>query len=601
MINLKASNNLALGDCLGGYKSLQNFQAWRPAILTDQIRCLFIDSFRLPGGYDATKAEFTITKSGDDFTLTISYPTESGGWTDLNDIEFTLELNDVYQSTYDLGDIRIRRVLTGSNGTMTGRVGIPFNSPLGGDDLDISAGSVTRYGCIFLELEDATYIDEITAYGVIGGAVDTAACQIDLMAAAINTQRIASATTAPSGLTWTNTESIGTTVAAGTYALWFKTISSGAVGECAYVIKFDQGSGGEQEELVVIGKHRRYDATLDPYVVYGAYDGSIIEGAEIDSFASLPGTVALAAPPSGTRDYLLRVVARNKYGVESQNQLLRFPVSVDSGGADLTVPQTPSGVSLTFTSGGHAHLEFVYAFDTLNPVVYAQIEIGTETDLGFQIGGFSTYNARTFDPVLWGTSVTARVRFVDSKGKISDWATVTETALFSPASSPLEGAGRVGGHAQDICLPEYYGGYYDGDAALITEPGRVSFYYDGTLEFYAEWNNDNELIFYMGDYSLVNEDISGAQTDIIEDAGSGIVYISDGTTRRVKIDTVNKEFCATTFAQEITQCRREDAMSTVSSIIYMQAYPVTINNQQAPEPWMAFDGENVYLTTIEQS
>lgn len=604
MITLRASNNLALADCLGGYVSQQDFPCWRVVTDVDQIRCLFIDHFRLPGGYDATKAEFTITKDGDDFTLAIAYPTAAGSWTDLAAIEFTLALNKTYQSAYELGDIRIRRVLTGAtDGYMSGRVSIPYNTPLGGADADISGGTITRYGCLFVEFEDETYIETITAYGIVDGSPDNAACQIGVgSVSGPFVASIADVSVEPAIFgSWGNDISVASSVNAGFVALWYKTVSTAAVGETTFVIEIDQAAGGASEKIAIIGRNRRYDATLDPYVVYGAYDGSIIEGTEIETFAAIPGTVALELPPSGTRSYLLRVVARNKYGVESQNQLLGTPVKVNAVGAEVTVPQTPSGVALTFLRGGHAKLTFTYAFDTATPVVYAQVEIGTETSLGFQLNGFATYLARTITPVLWGESVPARVCFINSKGQISAWVTVTADAVFDPASLPSEGVGRVGGMAGDVCQGAYFGAYYSGDAALMTEPGLVSFYYAGVLEFYAEWNEESELVLYLGGWRRKNESVSGAQTDLLEDAGAGIVYISDGTTRRIKLDTTFKTFSAVSFKQPITLCRREAAAVTVDSVRYLQAYPATADAQQAPEPWVAFDGDAVLMCKFKQT
>jgi hypothetical protein len=599
MIRIKATNNLTLADSLGGYMSLQDFPVWQPVVDFDTMRCLFIDSFRLPGGIDATRAEFTITKSGSDFTLSISYPA-TAGWVDLADIEFTLAVGETYQSTYELGDICIRRILTGLDGTMTGRITVPYNTPLGGDPVD-AGDTVTRYGCIFFVLEDATYIKDVTSYGIVEGVATDAACQIDLMADGLNTQTIASTTTAPTGLTWTNTETIDAEVPAGNYVLWYKTISSGAVGEITYVIEIDQDTGGNQETLSVVGKHRRYDNTLEPYVVYGAYDGSTIEGTLINEFSEFPADIILELPVSGTRDYLLRVVEQSKYGIESQNVLLDQAVSVTDAGVDATVPQTPSGLELTFLGIGYPNLAFNYIFDTKEQVISAQVEIDGVVVKAIPVTGFATYNYRYTDLSLWGESVTARVRFLDRYGRQGEWATVTETCSIAPASMPLRTLGGSGGLAATSLPPTpFFSSHYDGDAALISEPGRVSFYYNGALEFYAQWNTSSELILYFNGWKRVNGAVSGAQTSVLADAGGGIVYISDGTNRRVKLDTTAKTFEANHFSSFLPLCRREDAAVTVSGVTYFMAYPTTINAQYAPQPWIAFDSNYVYLPKYEQ-
>ncbi len=600
MINIKATNNLSLADCLGGYKSLQDFPTWRFYVYEDNVRCLFIDSIRLSGGVDLLRSEFTITKSGDNFALSISYPTSSG-WTTLSDIEFTLSVGGTYQSTDDLANIRIRRLLTGQNGTMSGRILTQYNSPLGGQDSDIADGVLTRYGCLYLELEDETYIDTITSYGMNNGVLDNSMCQVELKTASLNAERIADNETPPTTPSWSNSVSVAASLLAGSYPLWFKIVCPADLGEMEFNIVIDQGSGGNNEVIAISGRCRRFDETLEQYVLYGAYDGSVVDGVEIGSFDTFPAQISLPLPGSGERDYLLRVVKRNKYGIESQNVLLEHAVTVDSNGDDQTIPQTPSNLVLEFIGAGYAQLTYDYVFDTKAPVVYAQIEIGTETTLTQTINSFGTYTFRTVEPVIWGSTIAYKVRFLDNRGNIGDWAQSSVIASFNPLSAPLSADTLVAGLGGLKNYQEYYGGYYDGLAALITEPGRVSFYYDGVLEFYATWNTSNILVLYLGEWRRKNESVSGAQTDVIEDAGSGIVYISDGTTRRIKLDVNNKTFGAVAFKQSILQCRLEDAISNSGSIKYMQAFPTTVNAQQAPEPWIAFEGDAVWMCKYKQT
>jgi hypothetical protein len=591
MINIKASNNLTLADCLGGYISQQDFPIWQPIVTQDGIRCLYIDSFRIPGGLDAAKSEFTITKTGDDFALSITYPIVDG-WTTLSH-SFTLAVDETFQSTYELGNIKIRRVLTGQDGVMVGRIGIPYNTPLGGDNVD-AADTLTRYGCMFLVVEDDTYIEEIISYGIIDGVDTDAACQIVLFNPTIQVEAIATNLIEPPVPYWLNTLPVGFTVPAGTYPLWFKTVSSGAIGEVTFVIEIDQAVGGALEKIAILGKHRRYDETMDAFTLYGAYNGDLIDGSLIDTFSDFPALVMLELPGAGNRNYLLRVTSKNKYGIESQNVLLEHAVSISSTGADVTVPQTPTNVALTFVGNGYGMLEFDYVQDTKSKVIYAQVEIGTETTLGIPISGFGTYSVRGYIPILWGEEITAKVRFVDNLGRLGEWETDIETAIFTPATMPLKAIAKPGGIYSTPGNHSLYRSDRSALAELVTEPSRVSFYYDGALEFYIQPDENSILTLYLGAYTLVEDAVSGAQVDVIED-DSGVVYVSDGATRRIAIDTDAKTITAVKFLTLSLVAHRQEPIITISGIVCFQAFPTTMNGMNSPETWMAMAGEIVYL------
>lgn len=595
MLRLFSSNNISAGDALGGFISRQAFPTFVPQILQDQCHCLAVEDIQVAAGAEVDKAEVTIVKTGDDFQFTLSTPTLAGGWIDTDIGTYTVTVGSTKTIEKDLFYLKLRRIRTGSDGTIIARLCPVHNNPLGGTDCDVADVTNTRYCCMFAHLDTDTYIEQVYSYSIIEGVQVAAGCQFEILAATNETQRIADYETAPTGITWGNSTTLSSLIPAGNYPIWVKTVSSGAVGIVTNVIVIDQGAGGDQNVLAVAARHRRYDEGIDAYRIYGDYAGATVYGTLIDSAASLPATVALAPPPSGTRDYKLRVVAVNKYGIESQNVALNHNVTIDDQGDDQTTPQTPSSVSVTFVEAGYAKLNFTYAAEIADPVIYAVCTLNGE-DLTLEINGFNAYSVRTAEPCTWGATVSGTVYFIDSRGRTSATASASATCAFDYDDRPREVAGRVGGFAVSQCYPREYFELIDGLAACITELGGMTFYYDDVKQF-ETIVIDGTMYLDLTGWTVQNEVVSGAQVSSFEDAGAGVVYFAQGGTRRLKIDTVNKTFGANTFAQPITACRRVDNDVTVNTVTYYQAFPTF---ESGPEPWLAINGDTVYTCDIYQ-
>ena len=595
MIRLLSSNNVAAGDALGGFVSRQVFPTFVPIIMLDQCHCLTVEDIQLALGSEGDKGEFTIVKSGDTFTATTSVPT-STGWVTGTPVVSTITVGETVVIQSDFTYTRYKRIRTGTDGTISGRFTVVHNNPLGGTDCDVADVTNTRYGCMFLSVDSDTYIETINSIALDAeGNLIAGGCEFDLLAATNETQRIADATTAPTGLSFASTQTISGNLTAGNYPLWFKTISSGAAGIVSNIITITQSSGGDQETINIVGRHRRYDDTIAKYRLYGDYAGDTVYGTLLGTATTLPATIALSVPPSGTRDYKLRVVEVNKYGIESQNVALNHNLSIDSAGADQTAPQTPSGVALTFLQAGYASLSFTYSAQIGSPVIFAICEIDGVA-YSKEIKGFGTYSVYATTPSDWGDSITGTVYFLDNRGRVSATASTSATCTFTYGDRPREISGVVGGYSTSQCYPKEYFELSDGLVSIITEPGGVTCYYDDVKQF-ETIVVDGTMYLDLTGWTIQNEVVSGAQATSIEDAGTGVFYIAQGGTRRLKVDTVNKTFGANQFAQPIPACRRSDNDVTISGITYYQAFP---DFESGPEPWLAVEGNKIYLAEIYQ-
>jgi hypothetical protein len=197
---------------------------------------------------------------------------------------------------------------------------------------------------------------------------------------------------------------------------------------------------------------------------------------------------------------------------------------------------------------------------------------------------------------LWGTDITGTVYFIDSRGRISETATDTQTCLFDYGDRPREAGGLVGGFAFSRCYPTNYYELINGDAAIITEPGGMTCYYNDQKQFGTIVVDDVMYLDLTG-WTIQNEAVSGAQATTIGDAGGGVFYLATGGTRRVKVDTINMTFGANEFSQLIPACRRDDNNVTIDGITYFQAFPTF---ESGPEPWLAIEGNKVYTALIYQ-
>lgn len=108
------------------------------------------------------------------------------------------------------------------------------------------------------------------------------------------------------------------------------------------------------------GKYRVEGAALQYELYVGQDANPDFAAAPAAVSATLPFDYALAAPPSGTREYRLVCRVRNVYGLLSQNVYIRNIILSNTGAQEASDPSGPEGVALTETNELYLIVQAVY-------------------------------------------------------------------------------------------------------------------------------------------------------------------------------------------------------------------------------------------------
>lgn len=316
------------------------------------------------------------------------------------------------------------------------------------------------------------------------------------------------------------------------------------------------------------GLYRIADATVARDLLYVGQDARPdFSASEFANSTARPWSTALAAPPSGTREYQLTVVERNDYNLDGLNRKThRF--LIDSGGNDVTPELVdPEDISLTNITGGEVDVQATYQpradadpadtwllYVTTNGV---DPNPGSDTPTEVAITAASSYGLtparkllHTLGPNDYGTDLRVLVR-VQRSGDSEESGNTAISQITVATQNPVRVNWTVAmlGQANALApgLPfdvtETIDATYSVKIRLL--PGESQLWWGSVLVWRALWPGK---IFMADDWTLENVTISGAGVaTAIEAVSATEGYICVNSIRRVKIDVAGKKIQAAQF------------------------------------------------------
>lgn len=567
------SSSVENNDCLGGHLSDMRFQDLRPVVHSDTIQCLTIDSV-----YLAERVRVQITKAGNYFEFVLTAYNAATGWVSVTVSTQEIAVGETYTWDFDAlykgGYVTVTRTVEGSDGTYTAYMARNSEPPYMRPDLPVT-NTDPYYVCLYLVVPEEQYLYSLD------GPYHYAP---SLAASSRYVTPIADHWTEPGGASWTYTTAIDGTVAVGTYPVWVKLTEANSLLICFSATPTD---------YVEFKFHQRtYDTTLKKYRVYGAYDGSVTGGALLGEGNTLPVSVTLTPPGSGTREYRLRLVEQTPYGYESPNQLLDQRIVINATGTDVTAPPAPDSVVVEAGMG-----KVAYVTATITQPVYGSNIIaliftidGTDTEVLVD-AGLDEYTV-TSDEIDWGDTVSASVVCIDSDLRTSAATTASAAIYFQQEPSPEYLFALHGYYNGTFCRNTQMVGSSDGSVAIFGNFAGTTIYYGNTLIATIT----DAFVFEAG-WTIKNDTVSGASVKMVEDAGSNIFYLGDGVNRRVKFDVANKVLTIPAIAQPIAlDCPVCQAVYQHGVYTRFQAFYAGLGRT-----WLMFDTTKQYMMEIEES
>lgn len=397
-------------------------------------------------------------------------------------------------------------------------------------------------------------------------------------------QSVANDTTAPSGITWSTGISaadglqLASLAAGAEQGLWLhREIPALAAGsaslENAIVVAWTV-DGTDSYEQNYQGYYRMAEDHLENYEVYIGEDADPDLSASPDVTAgSLPFPVSITPPASGTTQFRITVLQRNKYGLAYMDPWW-FAFDIDAAGDDVTPAiSAPEDVILTNIAGGEVDVAATYSEDRdADPAtrfaIYARTD-GTDPDPATDTPTYVAMRpnyigagrrlAYTLGPYDYGTDLRVLVRANrSSDGEESTNTTATTTTVdTAPPSIPrrIESfLGTQNGFARGVYNETDY--YFDAPNMIWMEstPGVVAFWAGSVLVWrciYDSMDAANSRIWVPNTWALKNTAISGAGTsDVIETAawnGTKTLYCNVDSVRRMRIDVTGLALEATSW------------------------------------------------------
>lgn len=389
-------------------------------------------------------------------------------------------------------------------------------------------------------------------------------------------QTIADNETAPTGVTWgiPHTAATGLSIAdipSGTnYGLWIhREIPAGATGTYKQENGITVTHDGGNHTLKFYGLYRVAQASLISFDTYQGIDAFPVFSTPEASNTTLPYTLALSAPVSGTRTHRLCTRYTDAYGVTQYNV---FPtdITVDSTGAQVgDEVSAPYDITLENASSGYARLKAKYATgidptdaDTFRYYITTNgtnpTTGGTPIDATMAIGqGLSS--ARILNTLIgpygYGTDLRVLVtayRTSDTEQSINTTPATLTINTVEPGAPALLSAGYAGaysgGHGWGIEEKTTYFNSPTNTVFLRCSAGMTEFWSGSNLIFRGIYGGDGFFVTYIpSDFTLINATVSGAgSASAFEVVSANEIYLCVNSTRRVKFDLTAMEITMAT-------------------------------------------------------
>ena len=388
-------------------------------------------------------------------------------------------------------------------------------------------------------------------------------------------QTIASANTAPSGITWDTgiTSATGLTIATlaptANAGLWFNLdIPAVATGYYAHLLplQFEFTVGGATYYNTMRLLYHVTKSSENRYELFAGVDADpTLTGSAATTSATLPFTYALSAPPSGIREHRITVRKRNQYGLSSLNTLYHSTF-VNSAGANVgTGLSSPENIALTNIGNGELRITAAYPYTSDSSpadkwILYATDD-GTDPLLGssFEIANMAepdsltgrSYLSYDLDGLEWNQTIKIVLRaFRDSDNAESGNTAIITTVVDSgaPAHRVVDSSGGTVYATSQSDFTSTTTHSASPAVTSVSSVGETLFKIVSTYVFRALSKDSSNLRAYVNNaLSFVNATISGAGSGNVEVVDANTVYLCVGGTRRAKIDLAALTISADTF------------------------------------------------------
>lgn len=542
--------------CLGGFRSSQDVERAVFAVTHETMQALRIE--RVYGG--TTGRAVIAAVDADTVRYLAPGDTDYGA-----DVALTAGTAAVLVGDTATEQVRVIRVGTGD---LTRRMvfdvlpvynGIPAMGDVA--NAERVAGSI-RYRAVFLR--GMASCTSVTAWTAAGEGLALAS---ETPGADGSIQTIANDTTEPTGRSWNTGNTLGTGLSIGTLAagstigLWIRrTVSPGATATAkqAATIYVSWTAGGVTYTETLAGLYRIADDSLALYEAYLGIDAEPdLTGAATATGASLPLSVAVTPPPSGTRTYHCVLRRRNKYGVISQNVYSRL-VRINSAGAQVALdPTAPSSTTVVDAGGGYVTVRAIYAagqdsspadtWQVYETSTGADPVPGVDTPTEYAMGTASPYSGgieldQDIGPYPVGADVRVIVRTKrasDSLVSTNTTATTVTVASDVPAvgvhrSATYTGRARILQAVPTVSESDTYSVPYSVVGAAT--PGITTLYVGATLLFKVRYDSSGASTngFWVP-LGYKQEQISGAASaNPVEAVSATEIYLTVAGIRRMK-------------------------------------------------------------------
>lgn len=364
-------------------------------------------------------------------------------------------------------------------------------------------------------------------------------------------QTIADHSTAPSGASWSFSESVGTLAAGEERAVWVhRHLPAGAT------VNLEQASGiysawtysAVAYEQTIYGYFRIGNTALEKYELHIGDGTQPTFASPTTTSATLPFTSALAA--DSTYYYATRY--RNIYDLESFNVLTERR-DIDAGGVDVTnVLTDPSDITMTSQPGGEMDITLTYRGSTDATMadtwrLYITTDgttpstSGTPEDTAMFAGGFGLNDITqtiTLGPYDYGTVVKVIARVYSTTILDESNSTTVSTATVTtqePVQAHWLGV-TTGGYRGHAHSPYEKTTYYNSPTNTVGIKIRngETILFGSTEAFRGVLGNGHEFRTTLDFYNV--EHTASGSASPIEVIDSNTIYINVSGIRRAKID-----------------------------------------------------------------
>lgn len=577
-------------DCLGGLISADRFRAYSAHIISDEIGAIEIRHIghnKVDGvDYPAfryrdvsivsdTEDEYYIVCGGETGTSkTIAIGQEAVVSSEMPDGSYVWAL--------------IRRVSTGTLGTLAYRRTINFNGLIGMEDCDYGDDR-KQYRCCFLYAAENL---EITRIDVSSGL--TYYFEGDSFLSTTSTDGY---TIPDVGYTFIGSGDVSHELTAeSSYSLWL-CLEPENKGMQYAAVRITYEIDGETYTQLHEAVRRIPDESIAGYALFISDDSETVGGSEVELSTSLPFSYEFDPPESGTEEIRARVVRRNKYNIDSGNIYLDKSFIVDADGNDATLPPDVTSLSVVAKAMGYAEISFVYkdadgfskadSFSVVAETSQETIETSfirtTDTEYTFLVG-----------PMSWGFSATITVKSIDDLGNESI-GEQSSIRLDNIDESAAYGAIEI---TSGTAAETHYGNSENinvSSVSIMRSKGHVWFsetLYGFVMHFVLA---DFVDIRYLYEFALINADITATSGSDPIEFDTDKIYLCAGGNRVAEFDLTNKTLKAKQFSNVITECPYDAMYYETDDRVYFQIADV-VNSEM--RTWLAIDSDGTLFIPI---